>query len=160
MLKLYPDPASRFQPKGPHGPSQVVDPRKFKWTDEGWGGVNIAGQVIYEMHIGTFIQNHDQIANSGRGERCHLLTSPGHYRAITALLLLAPGTPLLFQGQEFASSNPFLYFADFEGELKRLVREGRKRSLAQFRSLAMAEMKRLCCASSEKTAPCLKLIVY
>jgi maltooligosyltrehalose trehalohydrolase len=85
------------------------------------------------------LQNHDQIANSGRGERCHQLSSPGLYRAMTALLLLAPCTPMLFQGQEFAASSPFDYFADFEGELKRLVREGRFRMLAEFRSLATAE---------------------
>lgn len=87
----------------------------------------------------NFIQNHDQIANSGRGERVHTLTSPGRYRALTALLLLAPNTPMLFQGQEFAASSPFLYFADFEGELRRLVSEGRKQNLAQFRSLATPE---------------------
>ncbi|MBI3422369.1 MAG: malto-oligosyltrehalose trehalohydrolase [Acidobacteria bacterium] len=89
----------------------------------------------------TFLQNHDQVANSGRGERCHRLTSPGRYRALTALLLLGPGTPMLFQGQEFASSSPFYYFADFEGELKRLVREGRAAALAQFRGLATPEMQ-------------------
>lgn len=87
----------------------------------------------------TFLQNHDQVANSGRGERCHLLTSPGRYRAMTALFLLSPGTPMLFQGQEFAASSPFLYFADFEGELKELVKTGRRQSLAQFRSLATPE---------------------
>jgi maltooligosyltrehalose trehalohydrolase len=51
---LYPDPASRFQPDGPHGPSQVVDPRSFQWTDHGWRGVPREGQIVYEMHIGTF----------------------------------------------------------------------------------------------------------
>src|SRR2546423_5222056 len=51
---LYPDPASRFQPDGPHGPSQVVDPSTFRWTDDGWNGVNLKGQVMYEMHVGTF----------------------------------------------------------------------------------------------------------
>src|SRR5262249_55389339 len=60
----------------------------------------------------TFLDNHDQVANSGCGLRVHALTSPGRYRAMTALLLLAPGTPMLFQGQEFASSAPFYYFAD------------------------------------------------
>ncbi|HEX4947385.1 MAG TPA: malto-oligosyltrehalose trehalohydrolase [Blastocatellia bacterium] len=87
----------------------------------------------------NFIQNHDQIANSGRGERVCTMTSPGRYRALTALLLLAPNTPMLFQGQEFAASSPFLYFADFEGDLRQLVREGRKQNLAQFRSLALPE---------------------
>ena len=52
--KLYPDPASRFQPDGPHGPSQVVDPTLFSWNDADWKGVQLPGQIIYEMHIGTF----------------------------------------------------------------------------------------------------------
>jgi len=51
---LFPDPASRFQPEGPHGPSEVVDPVPFPWTDASWPGVGRLGQVIYEMHIGTF----------------------------------------------------------------------------------------------------------
>jgi maltooligosyltrehalose trehalohydrolase len=84
----------------------------------------------------TYIENHDQVANSGRGERLHELTSPGKLRAITAFLLLAPGTPLLFQGQEFGSSKPFLFFAAHKGELRRLVREGRLQFLSQFPSLA------------------------
>ena len=64
-----------------------------------------------------FIQNHDQIANTGRGARIHQLSDRGKVRAMTALLLLAPNTPLLFQGQEFGASSPFLYFADHEPEL-------------------------------------------
>ena len=52
--KLYPDPASRFQPDGPHGPSQVVDPHAFRWTDRQWRGLKPRGQVLYELHIGTF----------------------------------------------------------------------------------------------------------
>jgi maltooligosyltrehalose trehalohydrolase len=100
------------------------------------------GASDFSLPLSTFIifiQNHDQIANSGRGDRCHRLTSPGRYRAMTALLLLAPSTPMLFQGQEFAASSPFNFFADFEGELKRLVREGRFRTLGEFRSLATPE---------------------
>ncbi|QWV95902.1 malto-oligosyltrehalose trehalohydrolase [Geomonas nitrogeniifigens] len=50
----FPDPASRFQPEGPHGPSLVVDPASFTWSDEGWPGVEREGQVIYEMHLGTY----------------------------------------------------------------------------------------------------------
>ena len=49
-----PDPASRFQPFGPEGPSQVVDPASFSWTDDTWKGAILAGQVLYEMHVGTF----------------------------------------------------------------------------------------------------------
>jgi len=51
---FYPDPASRFQPQGPHGPSCIVDPRQFRWADTNWPGVTLKGQIIYEMHIGTF----------------------------------------------------------------------------------------------------------
>jgi maltooligosyltrehalose trehalohydrolase len=51
---LYPDPASRFQPDGPHGPSEVIDPNVFGWTDDHWPGITAAGQVLYEMHVGTF----------------------------------------------------------------------------------------------------------
>jgi maltooligosyltrehalose trehalohydrolase len=89
----------------------------------------------------TFIQNHDQIANSARGYRRHLLTSPGRYKAVTALMLLGPGTPMLFQGQEFGASAPFLYFADHKPELARLVRRGRADFLHQFPALAAPEMQ-------------------
>src|SRR5262249_5641080 len=89
----------------------------------------------------TFIENHDQVANSGRGLRTHALTSPGQLRAMTALLLLAPGTPMLFQGQEFAASSPFLYFADHTPELAKLVAQGRKEFVRQFRSLATPAMQ-------------------
>jgi maltooligosyltrehalose trehalohydrolase len=90
----------------------------------------------------TYLQNHDQVANSARGERLHALTSPGRLRAITALLLLAPSTPLLFQGQEFAASTPFLYFADHKRELARNVRRGRADFLTQFPGIATPEVQR------------------
>ena len=87
----------------------------------------------------VFLQNHDQVANSARGLRGDKLTSPGRWRAMTALLLLSPGTPMLFQGQEFAASAPFLYFADFDPELAAAVRSGRAEFLAQFPSIADLE---------------------
>jgi maltooligosyltrehalose trehalohydrolase len=90
----------------------------------------------------NYIENHDQLANSGRGERLNLLTSPGRLKAVTALLLLAPGTPMLFQGQEFAASTPFLFFADHHEGLRPLVAEGRIQFLAQFRNLAQSETRR------------------
>ncbi|HEX6911497.1 MAG TPA: malto-oligosyltrehalose trehalohydrolase [Longimicrobium sp.] len=49
----FPDPASRWQPDGVHGPSAVVDPSAFRWTDEGWRGVPLEEVVIYEVHVGT-----------------------------------------------------------------------------------------------------------
>jgi maltooligosyltrehalose trehalohydrolase len=82
-----------------------------------------------------FLQNHDQVANQLRGDRLHQKTSPGVFRALTALLLLAPETPMLFMGQEFASSAPFLFFADFPpGTLAGQIHQGRKEFLAQFPS--------------------------
>lgn len=83
----------------------------------------------------TFIENHDQIANSGYGLRLHQRAAPGRYRAVTALSLLLPSTPMLFQGQEFGASSPFLYFADHEGELAEAVQKGRAEFMAQFPSL-------------------------
>lgn len=82
-----------------------------------------------------FLENHDQIANSGRGERLQNQTSPAHWRAMTALLLLGPATPMLFQGQEFGSSKPFTFFADHHDELAKLVWEGRQDFMSQFAGL-------------------------
>jgi maltooligosyltrehalose trehalohydrolase len=84
----------------------------------------------------VYLQNHDQIANSLRGRRMHSITSGGRLRALTALLLLGPNTPMLFQGQEFASSAPFLYFADHHPELAAAVSVGRAKFLKQFPSIA------------------------
>jgi maltooligosyltrehalose trehalohydrolase len=91
----------------------------------------------------TYLDNHDQIANSAKGLRCHMRTSPGSYRAMTALILLGPGTSMLFQGQEFASSSRFLYFADHKPELAELVHKGRGEFLAQFPDIATAEGRSL-----------------
>ena len=89
----------------------------------------------------TFLENHDQLANSAGGQRLHLRTSPGRYRALAALLLLMPGTPMLFQGQEFGASSPFLYFADHRPELAEAVRKGRAEFVSQFPSLGAAEVQ-------------------
>jgi maltooligosyltrehalose trehalohydrolase len=51
---LLPDPFSRFQPEGPHGPSEVIDPASYRWRDDTWTGVDLPGQIIYELHVGTF----------------------------------------------------------------------------------------------------------
>jgi maltooligosyltrehalose trehalohydrolase len=102
---------------------------------------------ISPMRFVNFIDNHDQVANSGRGDRLHGVTSAGRYRAATALLLLLPQTPMLFQGQEFAANAPFLFFADHGSDLLPLVRQGRAKFLAQFASLVDAESK------AQHTAP-------
>jgi maltooligosyltrehalose trehalohydrolase len=87
------------------------------------------------------LENHDQVANTLRGARLPTLTSPGRLRAVTALTLLAPGTPMLFQGQELGSTRPFYYFADHGGDLAAAVRNGRADFLAQFPSLATPDAR-------------------
>lgn len=52
--QAFPDPCSRFQPQGPHGPSQIVDSSSYTWSDQTWPGVQMAGHVIYELHVGAF----------------------------------------------------------------------------------------------------------
>ncbi|HEX2061373.1 MAG TPA: DUF3459 domain-containing protein, partial [Thermoanaerobaculia bacterium] len=82
-----------------------------------------------------YLDNHDQVANSGSGARIHQSTDRGRYKAMTALLLLQPQTPMLFQGQEFGAGAPFVYFAHHTGELAQLVEKGRREFMEQFPSL-------------------------
>jgi malto-oligosyltrehalose trehalohydrolase len=79
-----------------------------------------------------FLQNHDQIGNRALGERITMLANEDAVRAATAVLLLAPAIPLLFMGQEWAASTPFLFFSDFGEELGRAVTEGRRREFAAW----------------------------
>jgi maltooligosyltrehalose trehalohydrolase len=62
----FPDPASRHQPEGPHGPSRVVDPSRFAWTAQGWKGISAEDAVLYEMHVGTFTREGTWAAASER----------------------------------------------------------------------------------------------
>jgi maltooligosyltrehalose trehalohydrolase len=87
-----------------------------------------------------FTQNHDQVANTLHGERVGVFTSVARYRALTALMLLAPQTPMLFMGQEFGATTPFLFFADYgDDTLVENVYRGRKEFLAQFPSYGSPE---------------------
>jgi maltooligosyltrehalose trehalohydrolase len=91
----------------------------------------------------AFLENHDQVSNTIAGQRVRFETSSGRYRAMTALLLLGPWTPLLFQGQEFGSSKPFVYFSDAGGEdLREAIRKGRFHFLDQFPALATPEAQK------------------
>jgi maltooligosyltrehalose trehalohydrolase len=83
-----------------------------------------------------FLQNHDQVGNRAFGDRLHERADPPSLRAATALLLLAPQTPLLFMGQEWAARSPFRYFTDHEPELGRRVTEGRRREFQRFAAFA------------------------
>jgi maltooligosyltrehalose trehalohydrolase len=114
--------------------------QRYKWQKKRRGTATFG---LKPAAFVTYIQNHDQVANSARGLRCHLLAGPGRYRAMTALMLLLPGTPMLFQGQQFAASSPFLYFADHNEELARKVYQGRAKFLSQFPSIAQSGMQAL-----------------
>ncbi len=79
-----------------------------------------------------FLQNHDQVGNRALGERLPALVEPQALHAATALLLLSPQVPLLFMGEEWAASAPFLFFTDHNADLAPLVTAGRRREFASF----------------------------
>src|SRR5262249_18416247 len=110
--------------------------QRYTWQDKRRG---TPAWDISPAAFVTYLQNHDQVANSLEGLRGDRLTSPGQYRAMSALLRRMPATPMLFQGQEFAASSPFLFFADLPADLAKTVRTGRAAFLAQFPSLAGKE---------------------
>jgi maltooligosyltrehalose trehalohydrolase len=84
-------------------------------------------------HFVHFAQNHDQVGNRGWGERLEHLVGLDAAKVAIGLLLTAPYIPMLFMGEEWVTSSPFLYFADHEDEdMRRLVAEGRRREFAAF----------------------------
>ena len=103
------------------------------------------------------ISNHDQVGNRAFGERLAFTASPAAYRAASALLCLAPYTPLIFQGQEWAASTPFLYFTDHNEELGRLVTEGRRKEFAGFKAFAAGGEKEIPDPQAEETFRASKL---
>lgn len=80
----------------------------------------------------TFLQNHDQTGNRAMGERLSMLAEPQAVRAATAMMLLTPFVPMLFMGEEFASTTPFLFFTDHHNELAEMVRTGRRNEFKHF----------------------------
>lgn len=93
----------------------------------------VRSTALPPMAFVNFLQNHDQIGNRAFGERLTTLTDPKMLELLTAILLLAPQTPLLFMGEEWAERHPFYYFTDFGGDLAIAVREGRR---AEFKKWA------------------------
>lgn len=80
----------------------------------------------------NFVQNHDQIGNRPLGERLTTLADPRAVQLVMALLLLAPGVPMLFMGEEYGATTPFQYFCDWPSPLREAVRDGRAREFADF----------------------------
>jgi maltooligosyltrehalose trehalohydrolase len=104
----------------------------YAWQKKRRGG---AALHLPASALVSYLENHDQIANSGFGRRLHQRVAPGSHRAMTAFLLLGRATPMLFQGQEFNASSPFLYFADHAPDLRESIERGRREFLRQFDSL-------------------------
>lgn len=97
-------------------------------------GTDPAGVPLERMVV--CLQNHDQIGNRPFGERLNHQIEPPLFRALSALLLCLPETPLLFMGQEWAASTPFLFFTDHNADLGRLVTEGRRAEFSRFAAFA------------------------
>jgi maltooligosyltrehalose trehalohydrolase len=126
----YRGTAREFLSMAKHG--FLYQGQRYSWQKQRRGTPSLG---ISPERLICCLENHDQVANSARGARLRDLASPGALRAMTALLLLQPATPLLFQGQERGSQAPFLYFADHKPELAKLVAQGRREFLQQFPSL-------------------------
>jgi len=84
----------------------------------------------------NFLQNHDQIGNRAFGDRLVNLSTPEKLRAGLAILLLSPQVPMLFMGEEYGATQPFLYFCDYQGDLAAAIREGRRSEFAAFGAFA------------------------
>ena len=112
----------------------------YWWQDAGRGMPSLGAQPAAFV---SFLENHDQVANTAQGPRMRFESRPGIYRAMTALLLLGPWTPLLFQGEEFGATSPFVFFTDIgDDKLREAIRAGRFEFLAQFPSIAKPEVQR------------------
>lgn len=110
--------------------------QRYEWQNKPRGTV-VTDEPAWAFVF--YLQNHDQVANHLQAERIRTMAGPARYRALAAVLLLAPETPMLFMGQEFGATTPFLFFADHAGALGRLVYEGRKKFLSEFPSYASPE---------------------
>ena len=123
----FPDPASRFQPEGVHGPSEVIDPARYEWRTEGWNNVPQHELVFYELHVGTF-----SLAGTFNGVREKLdhLTDLG----VTAIELMPLGA---FPGDRNWGYDPAAFFAPDPAygrpdDLRRLVDAAHERGLSVF----------------------------
>ena len=118
--------------------SDLAETITHGWTFRGqpyepWQG-KLRGSSTDNLKPASFvhcIENHDQIGNRAKGERLEHLVTPAQFRAATMLLCLGPCTPLLFMGQEWAASTPFLFFTDHGGELGAQIFAGRKKEFEQ-----------------------------
>jgi maltooligosyltrehalose trehalohydrolase len=124
-------------------PQEFLSAAKYSFLYQGqnfdWQGHRRGSSSLNlpAKHFVAFLESHDQVANLARSLRMHQLASPGTCRALKALLLLSPQTPMLFQGEEFGATSSFPFFAGHSGDLAKAVYEGRTKFLAQFPGVAM-----------------------
>jgi maltooligosyltrehalose trehalohydrolase len=118
---FYTGQKSAFR-KGPRGtPTEGIPPQQF-------------------VHC---VQNHDQVGNRALGDRLNSTIDPASFRAVSALLLLSPATPLIFMGQEWAASTPFCYFTDHPEALGKAVTEGRRNEFRHFKAFSDPESRKI-----------------
>jgi maltooligosyltrehalose trehalohydrolase len=143
----YQGTASEFASMARHG--FLYQGQWYSWQKNRRGGFALG---LRSSKFVSFLENHDQVANTGLGTRLYEHVDEARWRALTALLLLGPALPLLFQGQEFGSSRPFTYFADHEGELAQAVEQGRLEFISQFPNLKTPEMQAAIPAPHDRAA--------
>lgn len=118
--------------------AELVDTLQNGWRYRGQPSITTGkprGTECAELPPSKFLHclsNHDQVGNRALGQRLSDSISPEAYRALSMLLCLTPYTPMLFMGQEWAASSPFLYFTHHKPELGRLISEGRRQEFAGF----------------------------
>ena len=105
-----------------------------------------------------FTQTHDQVGNRAMGERIAALALQNALRVGVICFLLAPSIPMLFMGEEFAASTPFLFFCDFGAELATAVRDGRRKEFSAFERFSdPAKLASIPDPNAEATFACSKL---
>lgn len=127
-------PAARLARTLAHGYGYQGEPSSFRGsTPRGEPSVHLPPTAFI-----NFLQNHDQAGNRAEGDRITTLAAPEAIDAGLALLLLAPHIPLLFMGDEYGETRPFLFFTDFHGELADAVRKGRREEFRNNHAFADA----------------------
>jgi malto-oligosyltrehalose trehalohydrolase len=128
----YPNPVSSLGRCLAEGFAFQGEPSSFR----GGEGRGEPSAGLPQTSFVAFSQNHDQIGNRAFGERLAHLASPESARAVAAIYLLAPQVPMIYMGEEWAASAPFLFFCDFEPGLAPLVTEGRREEFSTFPEFA------------------------
>jgi len=115
----------------------------------------LRGEPSAQLPLTAFVsslQTHDQVGNRAFGDRIHGLADPVLLHAAYACLLLSPHVPMLFMGEEYAASTPFLYFCDFGPELAEAVLQGRRDDFGRFEAFTdEATRKRIPDPNAEST---------